>query len=216
MNAYKVGSGDVNWLEELRVIAALGKPVLIATGAADLDDVALWLSRALSVTQSLASVTWTLELAHPDRDAALDLLRRLHAHAEARVRADLLALAERRIAALEARIAAERDVYLRQPMFELLAQHQRAAVVLAADEAAAARLVSAPSVEVNPSVPNRPLLFGLLLLAAPLSVIGLAAALLLARVPPPGRDVPAGGTRWAGGPADLAGAMRAEAPPERR
>ena len=39
VNAFKVGSGDVNWLEELQVIADLGKPVLIATGAADLDDV---------------------------------------------------------------------------------------------------------------------------------------------------------------------------------
>ncbi len=39
VNAFKVGSGDVNWLEELAVIASLGKPVLIATGAAGLDDV---------------------------------------------------------------------------------------------------------------------------------------------------------------------------------
>jgi N-acetylneuraminate synthase len=39
VNAFKVGSGDVNHLEELRVIADLGKPVLIATGAASLDDV---------------------------------------------------------------------------------------------------------------------------------------------------------------------------------
>ncbi len=39
VNAFKVGSGDVNWLEELQVIADLGKPVLLATGAASLDDV---------------------------------------------------------------------------------------------------------------------------------------------------------------------------------
>ena len=39
VHAFKVGSGDVNWLEELQVIASLRKPVLIATGAADLDDV---------------------------------------------------------------------------------------------------------------------------------------------------------------------------------
>ena len=45
VNAFKVGSGDVNWLEELDVIASLGKPVLIATGAADLDDV----QRAMAV-----------------------------------------------------------------------------------------------------------------------------------------------------------------------
>ncbi len=39
VNAFKVGSGDVNWLEELAAIAALGKPVILATGAADLEDV---------------------------------------------------------------------------------------------------------------------------------------------------------------------------------
>jgi len=39
VNAFKVGSGDVNWLEELVAIAALGKPVILATGAAHLEDV---------------------------------------------------------------------------------------------------------------------------------------------------------------------------------
>jgi N-acetylneuraminate synthase len=39
VNAVKVGSGDINWLEELDVIAATGKPVIIAAGASTLDDV---------------------------------------------------------------------------------------------------------------------------------------------------------------------------------
>jgi len=39
VNAFKVGSGDVNWLEELAYIASKGKPVLLATGAATLEDV---------------------------------------------------------------------------------------------------------------------------------------------------------------------------------
>lgn len=39
VNAFKVGSGDVNWLEELQFIAVIGKPVLLATGAADITDV---------------------------------------------------------------------------------------------------------------------------------------------------------------------------------
>lgn len=39
VNAFKVGSGDINWLEELDVIAALGKPVIVATGAATFEDV---------------------------------------------------------------------------------------------------------------------------------------------------------------------------------
>ena len=38
--AYKIGSGDIDWLEELTFIAQKGKPVLIATGAASLSDVA--------------------------------------------------------------------------------------------------------------------------------------------------------------------------------
>ncbi len=45
VNAYKVGSGDVNWLEELEYIAARGKPVILATGAATVEDV----ERAMSV-----------------------------------------------------------------------------------------------------------------------------------------------------------------------
>lgn len=39
VNAFKVGSGDVNWLEELEHIVSKGKPIIVATGAATLDDV---------------------------------------------------------------------------------------------------------------------------------------------------------------------------------
>lgn len=148
---------------------------------ADLDDARLWLQRNLSATQAVATVTWTLALAHPDRDAALDALRRLHAFAEAKVRADLADLAARRLAALEARLAQERDLYLRQSLFDLLAQQQRVSLVVAADEAVAARLVSAPAVELRPSLPNRPLLLAVLLIAAPLASLAAAAALVLLR-----------------------------------
>jgi N-acetylneuraminate synthase len=48
VNAYKIGSGDINWLEELAFIAALGKPVLIAAGASTADDV----ERAMAVLTS--------------------------------------------------------------------------------------------------------------------------------------------------------------------
>ena len=48
VNAFKVGSGDVNWIEELEVIANLGKPVLVATGASSLEDV----DRAMGVLRS--------------------------------------------------------------------------------------------------------------------------------------------------------------------
>ena len=70
VNAFKVGSGDVNWLEELQVIADLGKPVLIATGAADLEDVtrAMGLLMAAGVDivlmQCNTNYTGELENAH--------------------------------------------------------------------------------------------------------------------------------------------------------
>jgi N-acetylneuraminate synthase len=48
VNAYKIGSGDINWIEELAHIATKGKPIIIATGAASLDDV----NRAVSIVQA--------------------------------------------------------------------------------------------------------------------------------------------------------------------
>ncbi|MDJ0387668.1 hypothetical protein QMO56_06045 [Roseomonas sp. E05] len=161
-------------LAPLRRLLGLGRPP-------DADDAQRWLERNLAVTQSLASVTWTLELAHPRREAALDALARLHAFAEGRVREDLLALTRRRIAALDARLAQERDIYLRTPLFELLAQHQRVALVLSADQAVAARLVSGPNVELHPSLPNRPLLLAMLAVAAPLACLFLGACWVLLR-----------------------------------
>ncbi|MBU8537209.1 hypothetical protein [Falsiroseomonas tokyonensis] len=151
----------------------------------DLDDARAWLERNLAVTQTLGAVTWTLQLAHPDRERALDALRRLHAFAEAKVRADLADMARRRIAALEARLARESDLYIRQSLYEMLAQQQRVGLVVAADEAVAARLVSAPIVDQRPSLPNRPLLLALLLVVAPMAALGLVAAGILLAGPGP-------------------------------
>lgn len=39
VNAYKIGSGDIQWTEMLEYIAAKGKPVIIASGASALEDV---------------------------------------------------------------------------------------------------------------------------------------------------------------------------------
>ncbi len=39
INVYKIGSGDIDWVESLEKIAAKNKPVLLATGASDLADV---------------------------------------------------------------------------------------------------------------------------------------------------------------------------------
>ncbi len=152
---------------------------------ADLDDADTWLDRSLAATQGVATVTFTLTLAHRDREAALDALRRLHAAAEAKVRADIAELARRRIGAIEARLAAERDLYLRNVLYELLGQQQRAAMVVASEEAVAARLVSAPMVGIRPVIPNRPLLLLMLAVAAPMAVAAGAVGLVLLGLGPP-------------------------------
>ena len=157
-------------------IRRLLDPLLGPARQADLDDIRVWLERHLVVTQTLGAVTWTIALAHPDREAALDALRRLHAFAEAKVRADLEQMAHRRVAALEGRLAREPDLYIRQSLYELLAASQRAGLVAMADEAVAARLVSAPSVPLRPSLPNRSLLLLLLLVAAPMAALAVVAA----------------------------------------
>lgn len=39
VNAYKIGSGDITWTEFLERISKLNKPILLATGASDMNDV---------------------------------------------------------------------------------------------------------------------------------------------------------------------------------
>jgi len=189
---------DTRILEYLATIRAAG-PLGEARRAlglrvdADLDDVQAWLEERLAATPGIATVTVTLSLAHRERDAALDMLRRLHRLAEAKVRADIADMARRRIATIEARLAIERDMFLRNTLFELLAQQQRTALIVAADDAVAARIVSAPMVEQRPSLPNRPLLLLLLGLAVPVAVLLLGAAAILAAAgarPTPARLTP--------------------------
>lgn len=52
VTVYKIGSGDITWLEIIEYIAKKGKPVLIATGAAEMTDV----DRAMNVLQSFPKV----------------------------------------------------------------------------------------------------------------------------------------------------------------
>ena len=150
--------------------------------ALDADDVLAWLQRYLSVSQNLGSITWSLELTHADPGLALQALISLHNYAEAKVRADLADQAARRVAALEARLSGESDVFLRNSLYDLLAQQQRAGLVVAADEAVAARLIAVPMVEARASRPNRPLLLGLWLLVVPFAVFMSAAGVLLTRI----------------------------------
>ena len=49
LDAYKIGSGDITWPYILEYIAKKGKPVLLATGASDVSDVA----RAYSILRPL-------------------------------------------------------------------------------------------------------------------------------------------------------------------
>lgn len=51
LNVYKIGSGDITWIEIIKHIASKGKPVLLATGASDIEDV----KRAMSALQEITS-----------------------------------------------------------------------------------------------------------------------------------------------------------------
>lgn len=51
--AYKVGSGDITWLEIIRYMATKGKPILLATGASSFDEVRLATDAVLTETKDI-------------------------------------------------------------------------------------------------------------------------------------------------------------------
>ncbi|MCX7121827.1 MAG: N-acetylneuraminate synthase family protein [Gammaproteobacteria bacterium] len=51
--AYKIGSGDITWLEIINHMALKGKPLLLATGAANFDDVKRAMDCALAHTKNI-------------------------------------------------------------------------------------------------------------------------------------------------------------------
>lgn len=51
--AFKIGSGDISWLDFIEYVAKKGKPVLLATGASTMDEVDRALKRILSVNEQL-------------------------------------------------------------------------------------------------------------------------------------------------------------------
>jgi sialic acid synthase SpsE len=53
VSAYKVGSGDITWLEIIRKMATKAKPVLLATGASSMEDVARAVDAILPLNQQL-------------------------------------------------------------------------------------------------------------------------------------------------------------------
>ena len=52
--AYKIGSGDITWIEMVEYIAAKGKPYFLATGAATTDDVVRAVAAALAINPQFA------------------------------------------------------------------------------------------------------------------------------------------------------------------
>ena len=51
--AYKVGSGDITWLEIIRHIAAKGKPLILASGASTMDDVHRAVEAAMEINSNI-------------------------------------------------------------------------------------------------------------------------------------------------------------------
>lgn len=51
--AYKIGSGDITWIEMVEYIAARGKPYILASGASTFDDVHRAVSAALAINKQL-------------------------------------------------------------------------------------------------------------------------------------------------------------------
>ena len=51
--AYKIGSGDITWIELIEHIASKNKPYILASGASSMDDVHRAVSAALSINPSL-------------------------------------------------------------------------------------------------------------------------------------------------------------------
>lgn len=53
LDAYKIGSGDITWIDLIKHIAQKGKPILIASGASTMADVERAVSETLTINQNL-------------------------------------------------------------------------------------------------------------------------------------------------------------------
>lgn len=53
VNAYKIGSGDITWLDFIEQVAGLNKPVLLACGASTLEDVQRAVTAILNINPQL-------------------------------------------------------------------------------------------------------------------------------------------------------------------
>jgi sialic acid synthase SpsE len=71
--AYKIGSGDITWLEEVERIARKGKTVLLATGASDIGEVQKAVRLILSINPQLV-----LMQCNTNYTASLDNFNHIH------------------------------------------------------------------------------------------------------------------------------------------
>ena len=51
--AYKIGSGDITWIDYLKYVASKGKPIILATGASTQDEVDRAVNAVLGITSEL-------------------------------------------------------------------------------------------------------------------------------------------------------------------
>ena len=73
MPAYKIGSGDITWIEMIEYIASKQKPYLLATGASTLEDVCRAVSAGLEINEKLC-----LMQCNTNYTASLENLKFIH------------------------------------------------------------------------------------------------------------------------------------------
>jgi sialic acid synthase SpsE len=54
LDAYKIGSGDITWLEIIKYIASKDKPYILATGASNIDEVIMAVNSCLPINKKIA------------------------------------------------------------------------------------------------------------------------------------------------------------------
>jgi N-acetylneuraminate synthase len=73
VNLFKIGSGDITWPEMLRKVAAKQKPVLLATGASEIEEVQRAVGEILKINSRLV-----LMQCNTNYTAALENFRHIH------------------------------------------------------------------------------------------------------------------------------------------
>ncbi len=77
VGAFKVGSGDITWHDEIRAMCRYEKPVLIATGASTLEEVKAAMAVALSETRQVLLMQCNTNYTATPGEAESDTVERL-------------------------------------------------------------------------------------------------------------------------------------------